>query len=243
MERKEAIRRRVWNLMEQEGIARFPRPVYQRIPNFAGAEEAARRLAELEIFRSAKVVKVNPDAPQLPVRRMALRLGKQVLMPAPRLRAGFLILDPEGTPQSRLDEAATIKGAFQHGREVGLDELLARRGPRPDLIIVGSVAVTPDGARIGKGEGFSELEFAILRELGLVDQETPIVTTVHDVQVVEEIALDPYDVPVDWIVTPTRVIQTRTTRPRPAGLLWEYVTGKMLDEMPLLRLLRERGKQ
>lgn len=235
MESKEAIRKRIWSQMEREGIARFPRPVYHRIPNFAGAEEAARRLGELAFFREAKTIKVNPDAPQLPVRRMALRSGKRVLMPAPRLRTGFLILDPQELPESRLDEAATIKGAFRYGKEIGLDEL-----PRPDLIVVGSVAVAPDGARIGKGEGYSELEFAILRELGLVDQQTPILTTVHDVQVVEKIDLDPYDVPVDWIVTPTQVIETRTSRPRPPGLLWEYISEEMLAGMPLLRLLWEQ---
>jgi len=238
MESKEAIRKRIWSQMEREGIARFPRPVYHRIPNFAGAEKAARRLGELAFFREAKTIKVNPDAPQLPVRRMALRSGKRVLMPAPRLRTGFLILDPQELPESRLDEAATIKGAFRYGREIGLDEL-----PSPDLIVVGSVAVAPDGARIGKGEGYSELEFAILQELGLVDQKTPVITTVHDVQVVEKIALDPYDVPVDWIVTPTQVIETRPSRPRPPGILWEYISEKMLADMPLLRLLWERKGQ
>ncbi len=238
MASKEDIRRRIWSRMEREGIARFPRPVYGRIPNFAGAEEAARRLAELDIFRKATRVKVNPDAPQLPIRRLALRAGKEVLMPAPRLRSGFLILDPREIPQPRLEEAATIKGAFHYGKEAGLDNL-----PRPYLIVVGSVAVTPDGARIGKGEGYSELEFAILCELGLVDERTPIVTTVHDVQVVEEIDLDPYDVPVDWIVTPTQVIETRTSRPRPPGILWQYISEKLLKEIPLLRLLKERKAQ
>jgi len=38
--------------------------------------------------------------------------------------------------------------------------------PGLDAIVCGSVAVTRDGRRCGKGEGYSDLEFAILRELG-----------------------------------------------------------------------------
>jgi len=65
---KEHVRRKVWDLMEEQAIARPPRPVHGRIPNFEGAERAARRLLELEEFKTAKTVKVDPDSPQRPVR-------------------------------------------------------------------------------------------------------------------------------------------------------------------------------
>jgi hypothetical protein len=61
---------------------------------------------------------------------------------------------------------------------VGLSDM-----PRPDAIVCGSVAVTRDGRRCGKGEGYSDLEFAILRELG--HPPVPVATTVHDLQVVD----------------------------------------------------------
>jgi len=38
--------------------------VHHRIPNFVDAEKAAARLAELPEFKTALVVKVNPDTPQ-----------------------------------------------------------------------------------------------------------------------------------------------------------------------------------
>ena len=57
-------------------------------------EGAAERLAELEIFKQAKRIKVNPDAPQRWVRRLALERGVTVYMPTPRLRGGFWELDP-----------------------------------------------------------------------------------------------------------------------------------------------------
>ena len=67
---KQAVRERVWALLERERVARFP-GARGRIPNFAGAPAAAARLALLPAWRAARVVKSNPDAPQLPVRAHA----------------------------------------------------------------------------------------------------------------------------------------------------------------------------
>ena len=80
-----------------------------------------------------------------------------------------------------------------------------------DLIVVGSSCVTREGARLGKGEGFAELEYGILRWMGAVDDSTLVVTTVHDSQLLpsEEIPREKlleHDVPVDVIVTPTQVV-------------------------------------
>ena len=56
-----------------------------------------------------------------------------------------------------------------------------------DLVVVGSVAVDITGRRIGKGEEFSDLEFAMAASHHqAVGPDTVVVTTVHDVQVFEE---------------------------------------------------------
>lgn len=52
-----------------------------------------------------------------------------------------------------------------------------------DLLVIGSVAVAKDGYRIGKGNGYVDLDFGILAYSGVVTKNTLIVTTVHDVQV------------------------------------------------------------
>ena len=41
------IRQRVWNFLEDNDLADFPRPVHHRIPNFQGSARAGERLAEL----------------------------------------------------------------------------------------------------------------------------------------------------------------------------------------------------
>ena len=93
---KQRLREKIWNEMEAKGITLFPRPVHRRIPNFIGNEKAAENLRKLEIYKRARVIFVNPDAPQRKVRENALRDGKMVIMPVPRLKENFfLLLDPK----------------------------------------------------------------------------------------------------------------------------------------------------
>jgi 5-formyltetrahydrofolate cyclo-ligase len=76
-----------------------------------------------------------------------------------------------------------------------------------DLFVAGSVAVAPDGGRLGKGTGYSDQEYNILKNAGSLTAHTPVVTTVHDIQLVENTPSDQWDVPVNLIVTPTRIIR------------------------------------
>ncbi len=237
-EEKDKIRREVWRKLEELGLAKFPRPVYGRIPNFIGAEKAASRLLNLKEYIDSRVVKVSPDSPQRYVRYRCLLDGKILIMPTPRLRRGFLILDPSRISRRMLERASTIRGAFRYGRIIDPEDI-----PRVDLIVTGSVAVSRDGARIGKGGGYGELEYAILRELGKVDENTPIMTNVHDIQVYERLPSDPYDLTVDYIATPRDLIKIERRRARPRGILWSLLDEEKLNEIPLLRRLREASSR
>jgi len=220
--------------------ARFPFPIEGRIPNFAGAERAARRLRELPVYQAARGVKVNPDAPQLPVRAMVLRDGKTLYMPSPRLRGAFVRIRPENVPPGEERRAASLSHCGRYGEEVTLKELaerIAAGEPTIDLIVVGAAAVSRNGARAGKGEGYADMEYAILRELGL--PPVPVVTTVHPAQIVPAIAVEPHDLPVDYIVTPAEIIATGTALPKPSRIAWELVEPADLEAMPVLRELRE----
>ena len=231
---KQTLRERVWTDLEERGVARFPFPPHGRIPNYAGASEAADRLAEQPEWESATTIKANPDAPQLPVRRRALRDGKTVYMAVPRLRDErcFLKLDPDDLED--YDAATTVSGSSEHGEQIGPDEI-----DRVDLIVSGSVAVTEDGGRIGKGEGYSDLEYAVLRELGLVDEETPVATTVHDRQVIgDPVALAAHDVTMDLVVTPERMVRPESSD-QPVGIDWDLLDADRRDEIPVLRRLED----
>jgi 5-formyltetrahydrofolate cyclo-ligase len=230
---KKRLREQIWKYLEDHDLARFPRPVYNRIPNFAGAEEAASRIRKLAEFSKAEVVKVNPDSPQMHVRRVVLEDGKTLLMPTPRLSGGFLRLESKRI-EGGIRKAFSISGAFKFGRKVALSEI-----PNIDLIVAGSVAVSLKGGRIGKGEGYSEMEYGILRERKLVDDDVKVVTTIHDSQVVGSFPLEKHDIPVDHILTPTRSYETHTVIPKPKGIYWELVTEEMLHKMPILEEVRK----
>jgi 5-formyltetrahydrofolate cyclo-ligase len=231
-EAKQAVRERVWALLESGQAA--PAGVHGRIPAFFGAEEAAARLAELLEWQAAQVVKVVPDTAQEPVRARALREGKLLYMAVPKLAEPkpFVLLDPAILTVS-VDEAASKNAAVKIGRKVDVDEM------RPvDLIVCGSVAVNGRGVRLGKGAGYSDIEVALLQEAGLIGPETTIVTTVHDLQVVDdELPETDHDFSVDVIVTPTAVIRCPEPR-RPRGLLWSDLPEEKIAAIPALAARR-----
>lgn len=184
------------------------------------------------MWREASVLKCNPDSPQLPVRKRALEEGKTIYMAVPRLAdpRPFWRLDPE-----RLTEpphrVASIKGASTHGEPISLDEM------EPiDLVVCGSVAVDSAGARLGKGGGYSDLEFALAVENGLIRPSTKVVTTVHPSQVIDPgvIPMTEHDFPLDLIVTPDEVIVTETAMPRPGGVLDDHLDAEKRSAIPVL---------
>lgn len=237
--RKDALRRNVWAALEASGSA-IGSP-WSRIPNYAGAEVAAEQLTTLAQWRTARVVKSNPDPAQIPLRRKALEAGKLLYAPVPELVKPFpfVELDPEDLTRRGIAfaDAARSEVYVEIGRPIDF----AAMQPM-DFIVVGCVAVTRAGGRTGKGGGFADLELGIFRELGLVPAHAPIVTTVHDVQVVDDdlIVMLGHDQPLDWIATPSELIETRTGYPDPTGVAWSFVEPDQYAGIPFLEDLRRR---
>jgi 5-formyltetrahydrofolate cyclo-ligase len=230
--RKDDLRKRIWHLLEERKVARFP-GAHGRIPNFVGAEKAAQHLTKLPVWQQARTIKCNPDSPQRPVRYAALKAGKIVYQAVPRLRhkKPFIELNSQRLDGSALWHASSIKGAFATGRAVTIDEM-----DQVDLVVAGCVAVSTDGSRLGKAGGYSDLEYALCREAGITGEGTPIVTTVHFLQVVPdgEIEMKPHDISLNWFATPDEVVETECHYPRPYGILWEEL-GDKLNEIPVLQ--------
>jgi 5-formyltetrahydrofolate cyclo-ligase len=227
-QQKQAVRERIWDLLEREQAV--PTGVHGRIPNFVGADRAADRLADLPQWQSARVVKAVPDAAQAPVRALALEQGKALYMAVPKLAElkPFYYLDPHALTVPAA-EAADKNTAAQIARQVDVSEM------QPvDLIICGSVAVNRHGVRLGKGAGYSDIEVALLQEAGLIGPATTIVTTVHNLQVVDEALPETdHDFSVDVIVTPNEFIHCGPPR-RPQGLDWTALRDEQIRTIPVL---------
>ncbi|XP_053256052.1 methenyltetrahydrofolate synthase domain-containing protein isoform X6 [Podarcis raffonei] len=198
------IRHKIWDYMEANNLADFPRPVHHRIPNFKGSFEMSSSVQAWDVFDKAREVKVDPDKPLEGIR------------------------------------LAALQGVRDYSVPVGLDAKV-----HVDLVVVGSVAVSEKGFRIGKGEGFADLEYAMMVSMGAVREDTVVVTAVHDCQVVDipEDLLGNHDLTVDYILTPTRIIKTGCNHPKPQGILWHKISHEMLGKIPVLKNLRHREKQ
>jgi 5-formyltetrahydrofolate cyclo-ligase len=230
MNTKEAIRKEIWALLQKQKVARFP-GAEGRIPNFIGAEACAKQLAETTYWKAAKVLKINPDSPQRAIRHRALAEGKIIYMAVPRLRSDkpFIELDPKKLKCSPY-VASSIKGAGQHGQPIGIAKLRT-----VDLVVCGSVAVNRRGARVGKGGGYSDLEFALLTEQKKIAANTPIVTSIHPLQMIDgEIPMTEHDIPLSAIVTPDEVIEIKSKFPRPKGIYWNMLPQEKIADIPVL---------
>ncbi|XP_072452017.1 methenyltetrahydrofolate synthase domain-containing protein isoform X3 [Chiloscyllium punctatum] len=198
------IRQKVWDYMEENNLANFPRPVHHRIPNFKGAYDACNRIKNLDSFMKTREVKVDPDKPLEGVR------------------------------------LATLQGVKDFSVPIGLDANI-----HVDLVVVGSVAVSAKGWRIGKGEGFADLEYAMMVSMGAVDENTVVVTTVHDCQLLDipEELMDSHDLTVDYILTPSQVIKTNCSCSKPQGIIWSKVDSNMMEKIPILKSLQFRERK
>jgi 5-formyltetrahydrofolate cyclo-ligase len=228
---KQTVRERVWNLLEAEHAVEPG--VHGHIPDFVGKDAAAERLAHLPAWKDAKVIKAVPDTAQLPIRARALADGKLLYMAVPKLADArpFYLLDPEAITLAP-SVAATMRAAAEHAPRLAIDEL------QPiDLVVCGSVAVNRNGDRIGKGAGYSDLEVALLHDAGLLMPDTVIVTTVHELQVLdEELPATSHDFQVDVIVTPGEAITCSPTRER-SGVQWSDLPADYMNTIPVLALL------
>lgn len=195
-EEKAKLREKIWRIMEEKNIARFPLPVRDKIPNFEGSEKAAEKVRELEVYKMAKIIFANPDYAQKKIREFALKDGKLLIMATPRLRQGYLLIEPEKVKEKE-EFASTIKGAFLLGKR-------AKEIPKPDLLVTGCVAVDKKGNRLGKGYGYGDREIKFfLEKFGKI----PVLTTVHDAQIVDSVPVEKGDAKVDIIVTPSKIIE------------------------------------
>lgn len=96
-----------------------------------------------------------------------------------------------------LDDGRRAPGPF------GVDQPLpGRPGAAPGLVLVPLVAADRAGNRIGQGAGHYDRALAELREKGSVTA----IGVCWDCQLADALPADPWDQPLDLIVTPTQTI-------------------------------------
>jgi 5-formyltetrahydrofolate cyclo-ligase len=191
---KEEVRQYVWKKIEP--FCDFPSP-YGRIPNFRDARKACERIRELEEYRAAECVFSAPDSVLLRLREIVLEDGKTLLAVLPRMK-DFVVLRERVKP--------TIE-RLKLGKKADFSEL--REKVR--IFAQGCVAVDIHGNRIGKGTGFGDMEFQLLKKEGVLAEDALFVVVAHDIQVFGDLGYlaEEHDVKANVILTPTRTIRVQ----------------------------------
>lgn len=207
--------------------------------------EAAALLAELDEFKKAKNIKVNIDRGQEPVKLEVIKADKNLFVP-PSKEASIpslftKVTCPEGLELADQRKYVRLQGSPESKSEVGIDTEV-----KLDMYVVGSVAVSKKGQRIGKGHGYVDLDFGILTKLGVITKDTVVVTTVHDVQVYDDLPeelFQKYDLPLDIIVTPEEVIRVEKRLTRPTGIEWSLLSQRRVNLIPALGAVKEKEEK
>ncbi|XP_037729054.1 methenyltetrahydrofolate synthase domain-containing protein [Drosophila subpulchrella] len=240
---KRSLRVQTWKKIQEGNVGIGLHNIFNRIPSFVDADKAAALLINEEEFKKAQHIKVNIDRALHEFKEQALLADKSVYLPSTRDSAALCLkVDvPADATDEQKKEALRVQDIQKFRTEIGLDS-----GLKLDIVVIGSVVVSRDGYRIGRGNGFADLDIGLLIELGAITPQTVIATIVHDVQVVDTLPLNlfqKYDTPVDIIVTPSEVIRVAKRLPRPNGVFWELLSDRRLKILPVLQQLKEREEK
>lgn len=232
------LRRVVWRRLADVALpdSRFGFDFASFVPDFEGSDRCTEAVARLPEYESARIVVVTPDNNLESLRRRALADGKRMLVCTYALARGFVLLDGRVLAAGDRPLAATLDGMERFGSALSYRELCAVG--EVDLVVTGAAAVTREGVHFGKGHGYFDIEWGLLREMGLAVAGTPVVASVHGCQVVDEpVPHAVFDATVDAIVTPEEIIRCHPLA-KPAGLFWDRLPRDFADSRPYFADLR-----
>jgi 5-formyltetrahydrofolate cyclo-ligase len=229
----------LWDSLRAVAVpdSRFHHRFSEFIPDFSGSVEAIDRMCALPELAKARHVFVTPDNSLIELRRRLLEAGISLVVSSYNMASGFYLMRPGAVPQGHELYGAWPDGLAHFGEALSL-QALANLG-RFDFVATGASAVATSGVRFGRGHGFFDLEWRIFSDMGLVNNATPLVTAVHDLQVLDKkLFPSPDDVLVDWIYTPTRSLMVQREASRPRGVNWKEITPEQVRAIPALAELR-----
>jgi 5-formyltetrahydrofolate cyclo-ligase len=241
------VRERVWSRLRDVARpdSRFAWDFGEFIADYEGSDAGAERLLDLADDHDCESWLVTPDNNLDPLRQRLIERSTPFLMPTDGIRRGFLSLDPADVPDGDAAFASVLGGTNRFAERAPIETLEADHPPL-DVMVTGASFVTPDWLRMGKGHGFFDLEWAMLRKVGLATTDTLVVAAVHDIQFLSETdapegMVADHDTVVDYVVTPTRTHEVEGDRQKPSGIHWELLTEAEIREIPPLETLWTRA--
>ena len=200
------------------------------IADFAAATSARAPCGRSTPTHAGGRLFITPDNSTEELRAQVMADGRPFLMTTYGIARGFLYLDPADVPPGRAPLRGDARRWARYAKPVSLRQI-GQLGPI-GLLVTGGSAVSRNGVRFGKGHGYFDLKFAMLSEIGAWSAPGSVIAdVVHDCQLVDDdrVAGEDHDVPVDWIVTPTRCLPIPDNGRAPGRVRWE-----LLDSSPML---------
>ncbi|MFN3134491.1 MAG: 5-formyltetrahydrofolate cyclo-ligase [Candidatus Kryptonium sp.] len=159
-----------------------------------------QNLKTLPIFNTAKIIHTYVSSKKNEVETIEIinylfSVGKRVVVPVID-KDRKVILHSELKSISELKKSTFGILEPEQIKEVSLSEI--------DLVLVPAIAVDRSGNRVGFGGGYYD---KFLSQINC-----PKVALVYDFQVVDKIEVSPNDVPVDFIVTETEIINCKAMK-------------------------------
>tara|TARA_Y100000590_G_scaffold411770_1_gene506123 strand:+ start:1336 stop:2079 length:744 start_codon:yes stop_codon:yes gene_type:complete len=237
---KQQIRLKVWQKLKNVALpdSRFHLNFEEYIPDFKDSSEACNQIVKSKEYKKSKFLFITPDNCLTTTREQAIKDGKNIIVSTYGIYRGFILIAKNMINKGDEVFASTLDGLEYFGKSISLNEI--KNFGKIDLMLTGASAVSKNGVRFGKGHGFFDLEWGMFADLKIVDENTPIIAVVHDVQVVD-FDLEPSntDIIVDWIITNKQKLSTNRKKNRPSGIYWDLLEKGMLESTPPLRELKK----
>lgn len=154
-------------------------------------------LYKMDDYKNAKRIMIfvsnGSEVNTHPLINQAITEGKSVVVPitVPETR-GLLVSDVFNFSELEVGS---------HNIQVPKEEFLRLVEPRTiDLVLVPGVAFAKNGYRVGYGGGYYD------RFLVKLDNSIPKIAIGFDLQIVDEVPTDHFDIPVDLIITEKRTL-------------------------------------
>lgn len=139
------------------------------------------------------------EVPTLEMMKDALKIGKTVVLPITDIKTNSLVLKQVDDLRMLVENKYGIpEPSVEHTKDFNPDLV--------EMVLVPGMVFDIHGNRIGYGGGYYD------RFLRQIDPSVPWVSVAFELQIVPQIPSESHDLPVDKVITESRVIDCRDNR-------------------------------
>lgn len=195
----------------------------------------AETLRSVMEYKMTRQLFVGPADALRQARINVLVDGKDLVMPGAGLKEGFFLLRAHSVPYKDLGTAVTYRGLARFGQRLPFPDMA---GINLGMILTDALAIDEQGQRLGDGQGYFDLTYALLWQAGAANAKTMVLALVPDHRLVKRtLPTDPWDVGMHGVVTPGGGRIFADVPQQSARIFWERLSQDRIRRMaPLWRL-------